>query len=144
MNFTLHLPNDYQRQPLPGLDEWCADLRANPDKQLTGRLGLPDGPNCCLGRYCILQGRLDGSGVDISDDGDSGTSDVFSERNPIVDFLKQSGDFPAGVYVEIETKTGNGVTNDDCLAECNDHGLTFAQIATIIENVWYNSGPILK
>ena len=135
MNFTLHLPNNYQRQPLPGRDEITADLRANPDKQTTRRLGWPAGPNCCLGRISLLQGRLTVTG---NDGPDNEREDCLWD-NPLKDELGNIGVFPP--YVIIETDDGKNYNN---LAHCNDAGLTFAQIATIIESVWYNSGPLLK
>ena len=137
MNFTLHLPNGYARQPLPGLDEWVSDLRANPDKQTKGCLGTPYGPNCCLGRISLLQERL----TERGEDGESGKETCLSSGNPYRMTLSSGGFFPNHVKVEIP---GANDPNAESLAECNDAGLTFAQIATIIESVWYNSGPLLK
>ena len=138
MNFTLHLPNGYQRQPLPGLDEWVDDLRANPDQQRRGILGYPQGGNCCLGRFSMLQGRLGDHGLDGNDDVGDGI--VLSDNNPVAPYFGRCGVFPDGVWVEIE----NDLSQRYNLGQCNDAGLTFPQIATIIESVWYNSGPILK
>jgi hypothetical protein len=130
MNFTIHIPNNYTPPPLPGRNEWVADLRANPDKQGAGLLGEPQGPNCCLGRLSLLQGRLTRDGFDS----DSGFWAGLSENNPAFVMLSALGDFPNGVAV-------NGLY---CLAFCNDTGLTFAQIADIIEALWSDGGPLLK
>jgi len=145
MNFTLHLPNNYARQPLPGLDEITSDLRANPDKQTHSVLGIPEGPNCCLGRVCLLQGRLDALGCDqAKSDRTPAKSSMLSHSNPYAKVFGTAGDFPAGVRVELTTDDGYQGETALCLTECNDFGLTFPQIATIIESVWFNSGPILK
>lgn len=130
MNFTIHLPDNYVPPPLPGRNEWIADLHANPDKQTTGKLGLPKGPNCCLGRLSLLQGRLTEEG----DDADSSSYSQLSRSNPMFRHLKHIGYFPTGVAV-------NGIAS---LAFCNDSGLTFSQIADIIETVWSDGGPLLK
>lgn len=56
MIYTLHLPQNYTKPPLPGRDEWVADLRANPDKQGREYLHTKDDKYCCLGRLALIQG----------------------------------------------------------------------------------------
>lgn len=51
MNYTIELPANYVKPPLPGRDKWCAALRSGQYKQGMNRL-IRDGEEvryCCLG-----------------------------------------------------------------------------------------------
>lgn len=150
MTFTLHLPEGYTPPPLPGRNEWVADLRANPDKQGTGRLSK-DGKDCCLGRLCRLQGRLvlerivfrKIEDMEMWHDGPDGECGMLSIGNPMVEHIGHAGAFPVGVTVRlIDAPHDAGPVGG--LTRCNDSGLSFIQIADIIETVWADGGPLPK
>lgn len=129
IEYKLVLPKGYKKQPLPGRNEWVAALRSGKYTQAKGELCLENGSKCCLGVVSHLQGRLKRYRDDDS-------AFVLSELNPLDEYLHQSGDFPEGVVVAVgENSWAN-------LATCNDAGLTFAQIADIIEKVWKHAGPL--
>lgn len=131
MNYTLTLPEGYVRLPFPGLDEWTADLRANPDKQCSG--ALQKGNNfCCLGRLSLLQGRLqDGC------DGKGGNKGMLSSDNPLMSVLGHDGRLPSSVALVAGYL-------QSCLSNCNDNGFSFPQIADILDTLYVNSGPLTK
>jgi len=141
VKYRLILPDGYQKQPLPGRDEWIAYLREHPEEQGIGALGLPEGPNCCLGELSKLQGRLTDYGTDSEASGHNAET-CLSNDNPYCKFFTDVGEFPQGIYVS--SMIDGVLDNQFDLANCNDAGLTFPQIADIIEAVWYNDGGILK
>lgn len=83
-----------------------------------------DGKYCCLGVLSEIQGRLN-NGRDSELQSDR----VLGDDNPLNDLLDNVGVLPVGVLVQMKA----GV---ECLAGLNDNGLTFPQIADIIEKVW--------
>lgn len=112
-----------------------ARLRSGNIKQVTGVLGYPDGGRCCLGVTCdigIEYGVIPPASV---------ITDALSD--PFVDPLVYGGrtkDLPEAVqtFFGFSTRVGNYTDSDGVdqnLARDNDkRGLTFAQIADIIES----------
>ena len=126
MNYTLNLPPNYTKPKLPGRDKWTAELRSGRRKQGHGKLQLFNGEQCCLGVLCDLQGRLG-----VYEQCNAGG---LSTNNPLYSHLSAEGVFPSTVYV---ITTNNNFKHSN-LAGLNDAGLTFLQIADIIEAVWKN------
>ncbi len=138
MNYTLTLPDNYVPPPLPGGKQWVEALRSGLYQQCTGQ--LCDGTGyCCLGVLSKVQGRLtprQDLPLSQSKDGSVGSSNgaflILAEDNPLFPALRGSGMFPsAGIKVTIEA---NDKPRE--LSGLNDAGLTFPQIADIIEAVW--------
>lgn len=130
--YILHLPDNYVKPPLPGGLAWVAELRKPGLPQITGQLKRDDG-ECCLGVLCRLQGRItlgaEGSYIDSS----GGSWYVLDQTNPAAKFIGLEGIFPLGVHVSVGDIAKAPYT---ALANLNDFGLTFPQIADIIEAVW--------
>lgn len=110
---------------------WIEDLLANQDKQTTGGLlSEITGNSCCLGRLCLLAekegivdrvGTTDGGWVKFGNDWSTGYLPP-----QVQDWAELSSE--AGEYVSPEdTSYAEG-----SLAEDNDNGKTFAEIAEII------------
>ncbi len=136
MNYTLTLPDNYVPPPLPGGRQWVEALRSGLYQQCTGQ--LCDGTGyCCLGVLSKVQGRLIEHDVENATDGSEGPFMVLSATNPMRPYLNASGKIPKGVIVEAEHET-RGVPKGPAreLTSLNDAGLTFPQIADIIEAVW--------
>ena len=137
MEYKLNLPKDYVPEPLPGRDEWLTALRSGEYKQGPGALRKRDGiggwEHCCLGVLCVLQKRSEVPSRDWADvtlfDGLSGS---LQSSNPAYAALDSRGHLPCGVFVQ-RAGTEERLMS---LASCNDEGLTFADIADIIEKVW--------
>jgi len=135
--FIIELPTGYAPPKLPGRNEWVAALRSGDYKQGRSKLkyatrtGL-DHRYCCLGVLCQINDRPEhdfGGGHPCTfDGGASGLTFV----NPLHQNLGSMGVFPSGILVQIHS-TSRRCSN---LANCNDSGLTFNDIATIIETVW--------
>lgn len=132
MNYTLHLPENYVKPPLPGRDEWIAALRGGEYQQCQEM--LCDGKGyCCLGVLSKMQGRLK---KEILQWVDGDCSGALDDDNPLHSYLQDfvgsgNGSFPKGVTIADEDNN-----SAECLSEANDAGLTFIQIADIIEQVW--------
>lgn len=129
MDYKLHLPDGYEKKPLPGLKQWVEALRSGKYKQ--GKQALcKDGKYCCLGVRCEVEGF---EGI-ASGEYTSFGCDLFMlpSKSTAYPFISDSGDFPSGVRIAI-----GGLTSG-ALVGCNDSGLTFLQIADIIEAVWYH------
>jgi hypothetical protein len=92
-------------------DMWIADLRSGP-KQRTGRLGDDEKGYCCLGRLHVVLGLS-----------------TYGYRYLSAEAMELSG---------VKTSTGYfGDSNGGfCLSQFNDEGLTFEEIADIIEENW--------
>jgi hypothetical protein len=136
---TLHLPEGYVPPPLPMRDEWVADLRSGVHTQC--RHKLHDGTGfCCLGRLSALQGRLtwtdDAEWCDRSNDLD-GSALGLSRSNPLFYFLKHAGSFPPGVRCTATFGVVcSSLSSPLSLSLLNDNGVSFDDIATVIEHVW--------
>ena len=135
MEYKLNLPPDYIPRPLPGRDEWLTELRSEKYKQGKTRLcqnfaGVPR--YCCLGVLCTLQKRPQvEEGYSLLFDGWGG---VLANENPVHRQLNDSGEFPMLVWVTVYKDGAPAQLKN--LADCNDQGLTFSQIADIIEKIW--------
>ncbi len=139
MKYELSLPADYTPEALPGRDLWLEALRSGNYQQGNGQLSVC-GCDCCLGVLCKVQDRPQVKRNDeyiIFD----GHKDLLTEINPVYDWLGASGCFPLGVQIRTWADEGGGHDVHDSLAGCNDAGLTFLQIAEIIEKVWANAEP---
>ena len=151
---SLEMPDGYQQVPLAGRDEWTAGLRSGKFKPGHARLcaitqGDTEPKYCCLGVLSKLQGRLtdvttpiygDLNGMCAGDDGDSVS--VLAVDNPLRDILgntAQLGQHDVRINQTI-------ITYQTCvsLAELNDAGATFAEIADVIDAVYANDGPLHK
>ena len=137
MKYKIYLPEGYVQTALPGRDEWLSALRSGLYSQGNGCLSQIDHTNsnlacdCCLGVLCKVQDRpkVARSGRFEFDE----ISENLSHANPLYRWLKANGAFPGNVTVY----AGEEVCQ--YLTECNDFGLTFTQIADIIETVWSNA-----
>ena len=141
MKYDLQLPEGYIPPPLPGRDEWLAALRSGAYTQARDVLcratvshADPTDPetssHCCLGVLCRVQKRPSNRvGTRLAFDRWDST---LSSSNPSRKYLKHDGSFPPGARVRMTTELTS-------LAACNDQGLTFLEIADIIEKVWSNA-----
>lgn len=133
MNYTLHLPENYVKPPLPGRDEWLEALRSG--RYAQGRLSLCESDKyCCLGVLCRLQGRLNFLDGKWREEGKETSG--LSYENPVYKNLDALGRFPEGVFVRL---SDSEIRKEVELAGCNDSGLTFDDISNIIEAVWDNA-----
>lgn len=139
MKYTITIPDGYIKQPLPGKTEWGAALRSGKYKQGWTKLKAGDS-YCCLGVKCELDGRPTQVGrpylAKLVTEFD-GLDAAVSAKNPLFSYLHGLGSFPGGVHVNFanDANEETGVSASD-LAACNDRGLSFAQIADIIDEVW--------
>lgn len=129
---TLRLPDEYQQIPLPFRDEWLTALRSGQFAQTKLMLGNSnDCSYCCLGILCKVQGRLSmtpmGQIVDNKE-----TWNILAPTNPCVPVFGQAAKIPEWAIVRM------GGTPDpfNGLAELNDAGATFTEIADLIELLW--------
>lgn len=99
-------------------DKWIADLRTNPP-QATGALFNGKG-YCCLGRLCVVLGYQ------------------TVARSGKFYIQEDDMELPSIVVEEAGMVSSNGVFYSDeaCLAELNDAGKTFSEIADVIEAEW--------
>ena len=122
-------PENYIKPPFPGRDKYTAALRSGAYPQITGRLCNSSG-YCCLGVISEIQGRLTNSNG-LYTDGVGGSNGDLSSNNPLCSVFQECGHFPEGVLVE---SYGEKAIH---LVGCNDNlGLTFLEIADIIEQIW--------
>lgn len=146
MNYTIIYPEGvtaetFQKVALPGKNKWTTALRSGEYKQGTGCLysgaiktpGVEDKePNCycCLGVLSAIQGRLE-KNLFGGFDSHGGDSQFLTLTNPLYSIIEGTGRLPFLIKLE------NG-DSWDCLAPCNDNGLTFNQIADIIDAAFYD------
>lgn len=96
---------------------WIEDLRGNPP-QIKGRLVSEEG-HCCLGRLCVV--------LDLKPE-KSGSHIVLD---------RCIGVLPNSVMVKVGMHSCTGALPDSgSLADMNDAGYTFAEIANVIEANW--------
>lgn len=143
MEYKLILPENYKKPALPVRDAWLADLRNPPAnvKQGTGRLRKQIDDvfyDCCLGRLSCLQGRLTAFETHWADS-DKNTHGVLSLDNPAFKALGSNGEMPRSVYVELGDLQSGDLVKYNVLSALNDRGLSFNQIADIIEAIWDNA-----
>lgn len=136
--YTLNIPENYEKIEVPGLCVWIAALRSGEYKQGMGSLcRIKEGVKsyCCLGVRLQTQGKLEihSSGkfcYDSWGEGDKNTT-AFAAENPDCDIFENLGKFPKGVTLYLEN-------NDRFrgLAQLNDHGFSFSEIADILEKLY--------
>lgn len=107
-------------------EKWADALESGEYKQGKGKLF--DGQSyCCLGVACVLAGRK------------FEESEVWNGVWVVENTLSESY-LPEDVKIEIEMKHGTGSIfyngRNTTLADLNDNGLTFTEIAKIIRDRW--------
>lgn len=127
--WTLNVPETYQKKPLAILNEWVAALRSGQYKQGQRYLRSCNDTYCCLGVLLDIEGTqwkiTEGYDAYYAMNGKAesrhlyfGDSDVSTE-----------GDIsPCSVH--------DGVNVYNFLAGMNDAGLSFHDIATVLEHVY--------
>lgn len=129
-NMTIWIPNTYERVKLPWKRKWIAALRSGKFSQ--SRCLLFDaGKYCCLGILSKIQGRLVGS----FDSNATHSTSVLHYSNPCWPTLNGQGSFDEKIRVTIPTGTGKPKILTT-LAECNDNGVPFKDIASLIHLLW--------
>ena len=143
---TLHIPEDFSRIPMPGLNAWLTALRSGNYAQGPDFLNQ-DGKYCCLGVLCevqqrpkIVHPRVLGDRLSYDD-----SSTVLSRVNPLYRWLGDSGAFPRMVQATLTNELSIGekqtVAAPD-LTVLNDNLIPFADIAAVIELIWVEQeGP---
>lgn len=146
-DFEIILPDNYEKVELgPIKDKWLKALRSGRYRQGFGRLRTASGGYCCLGVLSKIQKRLtDNNGTcfdgPYAHTAGSPISTCFlSDNNPVIRALDINGAFPKGVSVKIiQPSNANNfspLSICSCLADCNDDGMSFKQIAEIIDTIW--------
>lgn len=134
--WRLHLPEGYQKIPLPGLTAWLQALRSGDYRQGTGSL-YSNGKYCCLGVLVKIQGLL-GSGEHAS-------FGSLNASNPLFPVLGHIGAFPPTVRVEYLPDPGSLMDHSGSaktLVTLNDSaGFTFPEIADILEALYIEPEP---
>jgi hypothetical protein len=95
-------------------DKWVADLRSGP-KQGKNALGDDEKGYCCLGRLCVV---------------------LNMDFMPVSAFLSEEHMIAAGMSSTMGNFGSPFDLYQDHLASVNDSGLTFDQIADLIEYFW--------
>lgn len=109
----------------PNQKRWIEALRSGEYRQTTRAL-CRDGAYCCLGVGCVLIGmKSRPDSIEIDD------FDVEVRR-----FGSETQSAPKKVvsHLALRSNTGADLTGDECLAQLNDEGKTFAEIADLIES----------
>lgn len=146
-DFEIILPDNYEKVELgPIKDKWLKALRSGRYPQGFGRLRTASGGYCCLGVLSKIQKRLaDNNGTCFDGPYDhtarSPLSTCFlSDDNPVVGALGNNGAFPKGVSVKIiqPSNANNFSPLNICLSltDCNDDGMSFKQLAEVIDIIW--------
>jgi hypothetical protein len=105
--------------------QWVAALRSGEYKQGRGRLGYHDGDDdrmCCLGVLSHLAHQAEVCDQEVDEDGEftySGSINYLPYR--VVD------------WAELDTHNPGVLEDENNLANLNDAGFTFDQIADLIE-----------
>jgi hypothetical protein len=131
--YTMIIPEDYQKIPLPYFKEWTEALDSGSYLQAKSRLYETIVSNegevcsyCCLGILSKIQGRLTEDGRDIH------SEHYLSSNNPNVNIFGTTGRFPA----EITVKLGDFNTKILSLSHLNDLGVPFSEISKVIKEIW--------
>lgn len=131
----LHSMEPIKKQPISGLNDWLAALRSGKYNQTTHRLHDSTG-FCCLGVKRDLEGcswTFDGDIRFI--DSDLLETHYYGGNCG----LNSRGQFPCYAFLSFEKLDGDDIPyhhQTSHLAELNDEGFTFAEIADIIEQLW--------
>jgi hypothetical protein len=125
MNYKITFPENYVKPKLPFRDKWCAALRSGEFKQGAQFLKKRNEDSycyCCLGVLCETENVPDLINESIIPD----------DADYVLCFIGAIGTFPDGVKLEAE----NGYSFIH-LSTTNDRsGLSFSQIADVIEQIW--------
>ena len=133
LTYSLVIPPTYEKRPFPGLNEWVDALRSGNYKQGQTRLFTGwDKSYCCLGVLSKIQGRLTENGCDGRD-----AQFNLAMDNPRQPELNSSGTLPKEIYFKCE-KFESESEHYSSLADLNDSGMTFEQIATLLELLFYH------
>ena len=142
-------PTTFKKQPFPGLTKWLTALRNGEYKQ--GWYSLHDSDNnsfCCLGVLCSIRNTLINGydGGQVSDDRFNNVRLAHKNQLVLDKVMSPLGSFgfpadaPTEFYaVRITQDDGTLKRDTSALTMCNDHELTFAQIADILDTFWYDS-----
>lgn len=127
------------KETLPYKAEWIAALKSGQFAQ--GKECLcEDGKYCCLGLLSHLQKRLNNSGKGFRDGELFGASGlILSSDNPVFAILRGRGEFPDTVRYVIyihDLNNPENITYCLSLAELNDAGASFEEIADAIDQIW--------
>lgn len=125
--YTLVLPEGFVRVPLPGLSAWVTALRSGEYRQGRNPYLYYAGQYCCLGVLSHVQGRLDPAAV-VGNDGVQCSG--LDDDNPCFRTLGHTGCLPKSVEVLF---LGDSLGR---LAQLNDLGMSFGQIADVLEAVF--------
>jgi hypothetical protein len=115
-------------------DRWIAQLRNGEIKQWVGSLGVSNGARCCLGVLCdiaIKDGIIDPPTL-IPDTDDTDDVPYTLEYGQYVGQLPSAVQKWAGMHSTDGSFRLNTEGNTS-LTTLNDHGMTFAEIADLIE-----------
>lgn len=122
--YTLEIPDDYQKIPLPFFNEWVTALESGNYEQGFGKLFPSHNTYCCLGVLSSVQGRY------LWHEAINGCE--LSTTNPCFSVIKNEGTFPSNCFI-IGSKYGN-LRN---LVTANDTArLSFKEIAFVIKHLW--------
>jgi hypothetical protein len=115
--------------------EWIKRLRSGVIQQVRGRLGTPDGKRCCLGVLCdiaVEQKVIEEPTASVIAEGYIGSGLVYGHdaQTLPISVMRWAGLEDANPSAPIPDANGDEWTT---LAELNDTGMSFADIADIIE-----------
>lgn len=145
MDYEIEFPKRYIKPKLPMGKQWVEALRSGRYKQGVNKLcgtvnpisndGKPKDPEfcyCCLGVLSKIQNRLVEKDGEYKDTINSMTVAYLITDNPLYTSLGMDGQLPYGVTVAY----GGGRLFQKNLANLNDTGFSFEEIADIIEQIW--------
>jgi len=129
--------------------EWTAALRSGNYEQGAGALRPVDDNYCCLGVLCDLYAKATGEAWG-KDDGDESLGQMHNQDSSLPAEVAKWADLQRGEMLSTGTKDGESIACDvrakhttldedgdkvNCttLAEMNDRGVNFADIADVIE-----------
>lgn len=137
----------YKKLPIKGLDRWVEAMRSGMYRQATDKLcdislTTRDRSYCCLGIKCeidLLNKEVDGNADNAarySWKHSSATDYLPLDYAEYLGFRSGSGrNYRAGGFPDGVIVTHKGIEKTT-LAMLNDSGLSFAQIADIMELIW--------
>jgi hypothetical protein len=107
-------------------EKWVAALRSGKYTQTKEMLRSNEDRFCCLGVLCDISGLGEW------------LQPIWSSqsRSYTVDGAYKSDFLPEAVMQWADIKTSNGVVNGKSLAQLNDEGRSFENIASVIEQNW--------
>jgi len=141
---TIRKPANWKKLPLPFLNKWVTALRSGEFKQGKSLLKTGNDEYCCLGVLSHIQGRLTknlNGWVDcpISPSSYRGVGKLLGDNPCIIAGLNPLGEFPPSIWLERRNKDGSNAVFKS-LAYANDCGVSFAEIADILETLYQDAG----